>query len=345
VTAGNSEPIAKREKILLSHGSGGKPSAELFQQIFLPQFNNPYLAEAHDGAILEIEGCRLAFSTDSYVVHPCFFPGGNIGDLSVNGTVNDLAMCGARPLFLSAGFILEEGFDMADLKVIVQSMQTAAVKAQVQLVTGDTKVVERGSADGIFINTAGIGVVEHGIRISPGNAAPGDAVIINGRIADHGIAVLSRREGIAFESDIQTDSAPLNHMVLDILAAVPEVHVLRDPTRGGIAATLNEIAVAAGVGIELDEQRIPIDEQVVAAGELLGIDPLYIANEGKVMVIVPRSRAERVVAEMKKHPEGREAAVIGLVKAENPGRVILKTRIGTRRLVDMPSGDQLPRIC
>lgn len=333
------------EKILLAHGSGGKPSAELFRQIFLPQFDNPYLAEAHDGAILEVGGCRFAFSTDSYVVKPHSFPGGNIGDLAVNGTVNDIAMCGARPLYLSAGFILEEGFDLDELRVIVQSMQAAAEKADVKLVTGDTKVVEKGGADGIFINTAGIGEMLPGIQISPQKAAEGDAIIINGRIADHGIAVMSRREGLEFESDISSDTASLNRMVQDILSAVPEVHVLRDPTRGGIAATLNEIAESAGVGIVLNEAAIPIADQVRAASEMLGIDPLYIANEGKVLVLVPDAHAARVVTEMKKHPEGADAAVIGRVGDENSRRVILETRVGTRRLVDMPSGDQLPRIC
>jgi len=333
------------DKILLAHGSGGKASSELFQQVFLAQFNNPFLAEAHDGAILEMGGNRFAFSTDSYVVNPYLFPGGNIGDLSVNGTVNDIAMCGARPLFLSAGFILEEGFDMEDLKTIVHSMKVAADKAGVMLVTGDTKVVERGSADGIFINTAGIGQLDPGIHISPKNATEGDEIIINGAIADHGIAVMSRREGIEFDSDIISDSAALNHMVQGVLKAVPDVHVLRDPTRGGVAATLNEIAEAADVGIEIEEAQIPINEQVIAASEMLGIDPLYIANEGKVMVFAPAGDGERVLAEMKKHPEGSGASIIGRVKAEHPGRVILKTRIGTKRLVDMPAGEQLPRIC
>ena len=333
------------DKIILAHGSGGKPSADLFQQIFLSQFNNDILAEAHDGAILEMGGSRFAFSTDSYVVNPYFFPGGNIGDLAVNGTVNDIAMCGARPLYLSAGFILEEGFDIAELKEIVHSMQQAAEKAGVKLVTGDTKVVEKGSADGIFINTAGIGQLDPGIHISPGNAVDGDAIIINGRIADHGIAVLSKREGLEFESDIMSDSASLNHMVQGVLRVVPSVHVLRDPTRGGVAATLNEIAEAAEVGIELDEVQIPIDEQVAAVSDMLGIDPLYIANEGKVMAFVPSGSAEQVVEEMRKYPEGADAAIIGSVTDDHQKRVILKTRIGTKRLVDMPSGDQLPRIC
>lgn len=343
--AGSAEQERRKEKILLSHGSGGKPSADLFREVFLPRFNNPFLAEAHDGAVLNIGGVRLAFSTDSYVVNPCFFPGGNIGDLAVNGTVNDLAMCGARPLYLSAGFILEEGFDMGDLRTIVESMQAAAEKSGVQLVTGDTKVVEKGSADGIFINTAGIGHLETDLVISPKNAAEGDAIIINGRIADHGIAVLSKREGIEFESDIVSDSASLNHMIQAIIGVVPDVHVLRDPTRGGVAATLNEIAEAADVGIELDEAMIPIAAQVVAASDMLGIDPLYIANEGKVMVFAPADQADRIVAEMKKHPEGRDAAIIGRVTGDHRQRVVLKTRIGTRRLVDMPSGEQLPRIC
>ncbi len=335
----------KADKILLAHGSGGKASADLFQQVFLPQFNNPYLAETHDGAVFEIGEQRFAFSTDSYVVKPHFFPGGNIGDLAVNGTVNDIAMCGARPLYLSTGFILEEGFDMADLKTIVGSMRLAAEKAGVLLVTGDTKVVERGSADGIFINTSGIGQLDPGINISPKNAAEGDVIVINGRIGDHGIAVMSRREGIEFESDIVSDSASLNHIVESILQVVPDVHLLRDPTRGGVAATLNEIADAADVGIDIDEAQIPLDPQVAAVSDMLGLDPLYIANEGKMMVFVPANEAERVVSEMKKYPEGADAAIIGSVTANHRKRVVMKTRIGTKRVVDMPSGEQLPRIC
>ncbi|NQU64419.1 MAG: hydrogenase expression/formation protein HypE [SAR324 cluster bacterium] len=335
----------KQDKILLAHGSGGKPSADLFRQVFLSQFDNPFLAEAHDGAILKIGAQRFAFSTDSYVVKPHFFPGGNIGDLAVNGTVNDIAMCGARPLYLSAGFILEEGFDMAELKIIVQSMRLAADKAGVLLVTGDTKVVEHGSADGIFINTAGIGQLDDDIFISPQNAVAGDAIVINGRIGDHGIAVMSKREGIEFESDIVSDSASLNHMVEDILKMVPDIHVFRDPTRGGVAATLNEIAEAANVGIEIDEAQIPINDQVIAVSQMLGLDPLYIANEGKMVVFVPAHKADQVVAAMKKHAEGAEAVVIGSVTAEHRKRVVLRTRIGTRRIVDMPAGDQLPRIC
>lgn len=335
----------KQDKILLAHGSGGKASAELFQTVFLPLFSNPYLAEAHDGAILEMGEQRFAFSTDSYVVKPYFFPGGNIGDLAVNGTVNDISMCGARPLFLSTGFILEEGFDMAELRLIVQSMQTAAERAGVLLVTGDTKVVERGGADGIFINTAGIGQLDNDIFISPKNVVDGDAIVINGRIGDHGIAVMSKREGIEFESDILSDSASLNHLVEGILKAVPGVHLFRDPTRGGVAATLNEIAEAANVGIEIDETRIPVDEQVVAVSDMLGLDPLYIANEGKMMAFVPADQADQVVTEMRKHPEGAEAVIIGSVTTEHPKRVVLRTRIGTRRIVDMPAGEQLPRIC
>lgn len=333
------------EKVLLAHGSGGKPSAELFQQVFLPQFNNPLLAEAHDGAVFEIGGQRFAFSTDSYVVKPHIFPGGNIGDLAVNGTVNDIAMCGARPLYLSTGFILEEGFDMAELKLIVHSMQLAAVKAGVLMVTGDTKVVEKGSADGIFINTAGIGQLTGNTCISPKNARAGDVIIINGQIADHGIAVLSKREGLEFQSDIVSDTASLNHLVEAILRVAPNVHVLRDPTRGGVAATLNEIADAADVGIEIEEEQIPINEQVAAVSDMLGIDPLYIANEGKVIVFAPSHQAEQVLAAMRTYPEGEKASIIGVVTADHRKRVVLQTRIGTRRVVDMPSGDQLPRIC
>ncbi|MBU3914176.1 hydrogenase expression/formation protein HypE [bacterium] len=333
------------EKIKLAHGSGGKLSQELFQEVFQKQFSNRFLNEVHDGAILEIGGCKLAFSTDTFVVNPIFFPGGNIGDLAVNGTVNDIAMCGAKPMYLSAGFILEEGFDIESLKIIVASMRKAGDKAGVLLVTGDTKVVENGSADGIFINTTGIGLIYENVNISPRNATEGDAVILSGRIADHGIAVMSKRQGLEFETDILTDSAPLNKLVEAILEASNEVRVLRDPTRGGIAATLNEIAEAAGKGIFLYEESIPIDKQVKAVSSMLGLDPLYIANEGKLLAIVGKDSADKVLSVMRSRPEGRESAIIGRVVSEYKGKVVMKTTIGTKRVVDMPSGEQLPRIC
>ncbi|MCP4754841.1 MAG: hydrogenase expression/formation protein HypE [Proteobacteria bacterium] len=333
------------DKVLLAHGSGGKLSQELFQQVFQPQFDNPFLNEVHDGAIFDVSGGKMAFSTDSYVVKPFFFPGGNIGDLAINGTVNDLAMCGAKPLYLSAGFILEEGFEIQKLRKIVETMRMAAAKAGVLLVTGDTKVVENGNADGIFINTSGIGTIAADVAISPRHAAVGDVVIINGNIADHGIAVMSKREGLDFETDICSDSAPLNALVSSMLDVSDAIHVLRDPTRGGIAGTLNEIAEAAAMGILLEEKNIPINEQVEAVSSILGLDPFYIANEGKLLAIVGNDDAETVLSAMRKHPEGRDSAVIGRIVADLPGKVILETKIGTKRVVDMPTGAQLPRIC
>jgi hydrogenase expression/formation protein HypE len=336
---------ARIDTIKLGHGSGGQMSQDLFQQVFQPRFSNAFLNEVHDGAIVDLGGCRLAFSTDSFVVKPIFFPGGNIGDLAVNGTVNDVAMCGADPRYLSAGFILEEGFPMTQLQAIVDSMQQAAKKAGVILVTGDTKVVEHGSADGIFINTTGIGIVREKVAIAPTRATVGDVVIINGRIADHGIAVMTKREGMEFESGVISDCAALNKMIGCILDQIRDVHVLRDPTRGGIAATLNEIATAAKVGIVLQETAIPVDEQVKAISSLLGLDPLYIANEGKVLVFVKETDADQVLRIMKQFPEGKHATLIGKVMEKHPGRVVMETTIGTRRIVDMPAGEQLPRIC
>ncbi len=335
----------QNDTIKLGHGSGGQMSQDLFQRIFQPGFSNAFLNEAHDGAILEFGERKLAFSTDTFVVNPIFFPGGNIGDLAINGTVNDVAMCGADPKYLSAGFILEEGFPIAQLETIVDSMKVAAAKAGVMLVTGDTKVVERGSADGIFINTSGIGLVRPGIRISPTRAEIGDVVLINGRIADHGIAVMTKRQGLEFESSVVTDCAALNKMIGAILDEVADVHVLRDPTRGGIAATLNEIATAANIGITLIEDSIPLNEQVNAISSLLGLDPFYIANEGKVLVILKEADAEKALAIMKTFEEGKESSLIGRIVEKNPGKVILETSIGTKRIVDMPSGEQLPRIC
>jgi len=338
-------PISDYKEIVLAHGSGGRLSHQLLQRIILPQFQNELLATEHDGAIFPIGGARVAFSTDSYVVNPLFFPGGDIGSLAVHGTVNDLAMCGARPMYLAAGFILEEGLPMRDFWRIVQSMRAAAAAAGVMLVTGDTKVVDRGKADGIFINTSGIGVVPEGVDIRPARAQPGDVIIVSGAIAVHGIAIMSVREGLEFETEIASDSAPLNGLVEAILSASKDIHVLRDPTRGGITSALTEIAHGAGVGMRLDEVCIPISEEVKGACEILGLDPLYVANEGKLLAIVPDSVAESVFAAMRAHPLGAGAAIIGRVTADNPGVVLMKTRVGGLRIVDVLTGEQLPRIC
>ncbi len=333
------------EKILLDHGSGGKVSHSMFFDLILPIFESPELLKQDDGATLEMGGAKLAFSTDSYVVDPIFFPGGNIGDLAINGTVNDIAMCGAVPQFISVGLILEEGFPVRDLKIILESMATAAKKAGVRIVTGDTKVVPKGKADKIFINTSGIGLILPGVNVSGANAKPGDAVIISGTLADHGITVLSTREGLKFDSDIKTDSAPLNGMVQSILQSGCEVHVLRDPTRGGLGTTLNEIAVQSGVEIVIDEPSLPIRGPVKGTCELLGFDPLYIANEGKLVAFVPEADVGKVLEIMQKNEYGKDAAVIGTVSRKSSGKVFLKTFIGGTRLVDMLTGDQLPRIC
>lgn len=337
-------PLSDYQEIVLAHGSGGKLSQELIQEILLPQFRNEFLDVQHDGAVFSINGTRIAFSTDSYVVNPIFFPGGDIGKLAVHGTVNDLAMCGARPLYLSAGFILEEGVRMRDFWAVVLSMREAAATAGVALVTGDTKVVDRGKADKIFINTSGIGVVPAGVNIHPGRARPGDKVIVSGEIAVHGIAIMSVREGLEFETEILSDTAPLNSLV-DALLAAGDVHVLRDPTRGGITSALSEIAQTAEVGIFLDEAQIPISEEVKGACEILGLDPLYVANEGKLLAIVSAEEAGAVLSAIRAHPLGKNAAIIGSVTDEHPGFVFMKTRIGGTRVVDMLSGEQLPRIC
>ena len=338
-------PITNYNEIVLAHGSGGKLSHQLMEKMVLPQFRNELLEPLHDGAIFSIGGQRVAFSTDSYVVSPIFFPGGDIGKLAVHGTVNDLAMCGARPLYLSVGFILEEGTPMEDFWRVVQSMREAAAAAGVMLVTGDTKVVDRGKADKIFINTSGIGAIPEGINIAPSRAQPNDKIIISGAMAVHGIAIMSTREGLEFESEIASDTAPLNGLVETILAANKDVHVLRDPTRGGITSALTEIAQAAKVGMLLNEDAIPISEEVKGACEILGLDPLYVANEGKLLAITAASEADRVLAAMQSHPLGREAAIIGEVTDDHPGFVMMKTRVGGKRVVDMLSGEQLPRIC
>jgi len=339
-------PIAEYPQVLLAHGSGGRLTHNLVEKMFVPAFGNPQLDLQHDGAVLEPGAGRLAFTTDSFVVSPLFFPGGDIGELAIYGTVNDLAMCGAHPRYLSAGFILEEGLPMEILWRVVQSMQAAAVRAGVQIVTGDTKVVERGKGDGIFINTAGIGTLLPGANISPKRAKDGDAIILSGKIGEHGIAILSVRQGLTFDTDVKSDAAPLHCLVADVMdAAGDKVHVLRDPTRGGVASALNEIAEAAKVGMHLTEGAIGIVPAVESACEMLGLDPLYVANEGKCLAIVAPDAAETVLAAMKSNPLGKDAARIGTVVREPIGRVVLRTHIGSERIVDMLSGEQLPRIC
>lgn len=319
----------------------------LVEGVFVDALSNPALNLLHDGAFLSLNGSgRMAFTTDSYVIRPLFFPGGDIGSLSVHGTVNDLAMCGARPLALSAGFILEEGFEVDELRRIVASMKAAAAEAGVPVVTGDTKVVDRGKGDGVYINTAGVGMIPAGVEISPLRARPGDVVLVNGPIADHGVAILSVREGLEFETTLETDSASLHDLVAALLDALGEaVHVLRDPTRGGVAAALHEIAGAAGVGVRLEEARLPLRDQVRGACEILGLDPLYVANEGKCLVIVAPEAAEEALEVMRSHPRGRESVRIGEVTEGEAGQVILKSRIGGERVVDLLSGEPLPRIC
>jgi hydrogenase expression/formation protein HypE len=314
-------------------------------EMILPAFNNPLLAKLDDGAELDIEGKRLAFSTDSYVVDPIFFPGGNIGDLAVNGTVNDIAMCGAKALYLSVGLIIEEGFPTEDLRTILATMGEAAKKAGVMVVTGDTKVVPKGKADKIFINTSGVGVIPPGVNVSGQMAKPGDKIIISGTIADHGITVMSSREGLKFGSDIQTDSAPLNAMVEKIIGSGGDIHVLRDPTRGGVGTTLNEIASQSGVGMRIIEDSLPVKGAVAGMCELLGFDPLYLANEGKLLAIVAPEDADKVLEIIQQDEFGADAVIIGEVVAEDPGKVFLETIIGGSRIIDMLTGEQLPRIC
>ena len=338
-------PIAATDRILLGHGSGGKMTAELLARCFLPAFRNKYLDRLDDGAVLDMGGVRVAFTTDSYVVTPLFFPGGDIGDLAVNGTVNDLAASGARPLYLSAAFILEEGFALSHLERIAASMQRAAEAAGILLVTGDTKVVDRGKGDGCFINTTGIGLVEHSQPISADRARPGDVLILSGTIAEHGMTIMAARADLQLETPLKSDTVALHRMVLDMLATGADVHCLRDPTRGGVATALNEIARRSSVGILLEETAIPVAEPVRGVCELLGLDPLYVANEGKMLAIVPRADAQRVLAAMHRHPESTHARVIGEVVADPTGLVVLQTSIGGRRIVDMLHGEQLPRIC
>jgi hydrogenase expression/formation protein HypE len=311
---------------------------------FLPELNNPILAKMDDSAVFDVSG-RLAFTTDSYTVNPLFFPGGDIGRLAVCGTVNDLAMSGAKPLYLSLALIIEEGLPVADLKKIIRSIKKAADEAGVKIVTGDTKVVNQGSADKLFINTAGVGIVPEGVDISAGNARPGDKVIISGNIGDHGIAVLSQREGIKFHTPVPSDCAPLNGLVADMLAASRDIRCLRDPTRGGLATTLNDFARKSQAGIMIEEEKIPVDKAVLAACELLGFDPLYIANEGKLAAVVAAEHADRVLDAMQQNKYGSKAAIIGEVVKEHPGRLVMKTSLGASRIIDVPVGELLPRIC
>jgi hydrogenase expression/formation protein HypE len=342
-------PIFDYKQIMLGHGSGGKLTAELIEKIFLPAFGNPILNKLDDQALLIIAGARLAFTTDSFVVTPIFFPGGDIGRLAVHGTVNDLAMSGARPLYLSAAFILEEGLPVEDLRRVVESMRVAAADAGVQFVTGDTKVVNRGKGDQIFITTTGIGVVDPNVNISANRAQPGDCILLSGTIGDHGMAIMSQRENLEFESEISSDCASLHDLVAEMLATPSEtpdfLHCLRDPTRGGLATALNEIAKASHSGMLLSEPSMPVRESVRGACEILGLDPLYVANEGKLLAIVTPERSEAVLARMRQHPLGKDAAKIGEVVSAHPGMVLMKTGIGGTRVLDVMFGEQLPRIC
>ncbi|MGZ4426402.1 MAG: hydrogenase expression/formation protein HypE [Nocardioidaceae bacterium] len=338
-------PLRDTPAIVMGHGGGGAMSGELIEQLFLPAFGSAARADLGDSALVTVDGARLAFSTDSFVVKPMFFPGGSIGDLAVNGTVNDLAMVGATPLFLSTAFILAEGTELAEIGRVATAIGKAAEAAGVQLVTGDTKVVDSGSGDGVYVNTAGIGVVPAGVDINPTRATVGDAVLVSGDIGVHGIAVMSCREGLEFGTTVVSDTAPLHGLVADMLATGADVHVLRDPTRGGVAATLNEIARASRVGIELVEADLPVPETVRDACGLLGLDPLQVANEGKLLAIVPADRAEEVLDAMRRHPLGQGARRIGSCVADHPRMVVARTGLGGTRVVDLPIGEQLPRIC
>lgn len=339
-------PLTHGEKIVMGHGSGGKMSHDLISRLFLPPFDNEILRAGDDAGVFSLDGGgRLAVSTDSYVVWPLFFPGGDIGHLAVCGTVNDIAVMGAVPRYLTAGFILEEGLPVETLARVVASMQAAAAEAGVQIIAGDTKVVQRGKADGLYINTAGVGAIPAGVEIGGRLAQPGDKIILSGTIGDHGIAVLGARGELGFDADVQSDSAPLNHLIAAMLAASQEIHVLRDPTRGGVASTLNEIARQSNVGLWLREEAIPVKPAVMAACEMLGFDPLYVANEGKLLAIVAPESAGKVLAAMRATRYGEEAVIIGEVTAEPRGRVLLKTAIGSSRVVDMLAGEMLPRIC
>ena len=335
----------RRGTVDMSHGAGGRAMAQLIDELFVRHFDNELLRQGNDQAAFDIGAGRLVMATDGHVISPLFFPGGDIGSLSVHGTINDVAMAGARPLYLSAGFILEEGFPLADLDRIVASMAAASKAADVPIVTGDTKVVEKGKGDGVFITTTGVGVVADGIEISGDRARPGDVILVSGSIGDHGVAVLSKRENLAFETEIRSDSAALHKMVAALIEAVPETRVLRDPTRGGVAATLNEIAWQSGAGMRLREQAIPIKGEVAGACELLGLDPLYVANEGKLVAICPPERAEAALAALRSHPLGADAALVGEVVDDAHRFVYMETALGGTRVVDWLAGEQLPRIC
>ncbi|WP_330177083.1 hydrogenase expression/formation protein HypE [Streptomyces sp. NBC_01498] len=339
-------PLRATPTVVMGHGGGGAMSAELVEHLFLPAYGSAAAPELGDSAVLTVgAGTRLAFSTDSFVVRPMFFPGGSVGDLAVNGTVNDLAMSGATPLYLSCAFILQEGTSLAELGRIAQHMGAAARAAGVSLVTGDTKVVDRGSGDGVYINTAGIGVVPDGVDIGPRRAAPGDAVLVSGDIGVHGVAVMSSRDGLDFGTTVESDTAPLHGLVAAMLATGADLHVLRDPTRGGVAASLNEIATASRVGVELVERDLPVPDTVRDACSLLGLDPLQVANEGKLLAIVPGDRADEVLAALRAHPLGHGARRIGTCVADHPGMVVARTGLGGSRVVALPVGEQLPRIC
>jgi len=338
-------PFTNTNCVLLGHGSGGRLSHQLINDIFYPAFKNSLLEQDHDGCVFTVESGRMAYSTDTFVVNPIFFSGGNIGDLAINGTVNDLACCGAKPKYLTAGFILEEGLPLADLQSIVLSMQAAAQKANIHIVAGDTKVVERGKCDKIFINTSGIGIVPENVTIAPAKAAPGDVVICSGPIGVHGITILSARESLGFETKMKSDTVALNHFLNRLVEEIPEVHVLRDPTRGGVATTLNEIANAAGTEIIIDETSLLIPEPVLAASEILGLEPLYIANEGIALIILPEVWADKALSILRLYPEGEKAKIIGNVGSQGKAQVKLKTLYGNHRIISMLAGDQLPRIC
>ena len=339
-------PLADYPAIVMGHGGGGKLGNELVEHLFLPAFRNPALENLGDAAILDTGGARLAMSTDSFVVQPLFFPGGSIGELAVNGTVNDLAVSGAEPKFLSASFILEEGFSLAQLAAIVEAMAKSAAAAGVKIVTGDTKVVERGHGDGCYITTAGVGLMRAGIQVGPHRAQPGDVVLVSGTIGDHGMAIMSVREGLEFESQIRSDCAALNGMIADVLGAAGDaVHAMRDPTRGGLASTLNEIALASNVGIAIDEAALPVRLEVQSACELLGLDPVYVANEGKAVFFVAPESAEDALAALRAHPLGRDAARIGQVTSEHKRMLVARTSMGANRVIPTMIGEQLPRIC
>jgi hydrogenase expression/formation protein HypE len=338
-------PLKNYPTVVMGHGAGGRMMNDLIRHLFAAEFQNDLLGQMADATVLQPGSGRLAFSTDSFVVSPLFFPGGDIGELAVNGTVNDLAMSGAVPRYLSAGFILEEGLPMEVLGRLCASMARACKAAGVQIATGDTKVVNKGHGDGIYINTSGIGLIPEAVRIGPSQARPGDVVLVSGTMGDHGIAIMSVREGLNFQTEIKSDTAPLNGLVAAMLERTTDVHCLRDATRGGLAAVLNELAEASQVGIEFEESRVPVRPEVMAACEMLGLDPLFIANEGKLVALVPEAHAAGILAAMRSHSYGKDAAIIGRVVEDHPGMVLAKTSIGGMRVVDLPAGELLPRIC